>query len=128
MNPVGMSRDACLAALEHYLRDLEHLAVALSHLDEHGRDERAEELLGKLLFDVDVDVAVRAAADGRGRQSEIEAEVFEPAARQLQGRIQRLAASRASRQWLPAVNDLEGLIRDAIVVGSHRRTAAPLDA
>ena len=128
MNALGMSRDACLAALRHYLNQVEHLAEALGDPNPHDRRGHADELLETLQFEVSVDVALRADPDRHHQMGEIEKAVFEPALGKIQATVQRLGVSRASALWLPAVVELEAMIRDAVVMSAHRRPSALFNA
>jgi hypothetical protein len=116
VNPLGMTRDACAAALAHYLGQVGYLAETVAKMHQDDSRVHAEALLATLTFHVDADVALRSGPEGQSRLSEIETAIFEPAVRRMQRTIQETLPTRASAQWLPELMDLEHVIRAALVM------------
>lgn len=108
MTPLGLSTDACRAALERYRVKARALAAAAADRPSRGTETAgaAEALLDEFLFDLEVDVAARSTPEGRSRMSSIEKTVFEPAVRELRGLAARIARTDAM-QWLPALVGFE---------------------
>jgi len=114
-----MTQDSCLTALPYYLSQVGQLAETIVRVNRQSDDHFALEFLEKLQFQVDVDVASRTDPDERDQLSEIEATVFEPMLRKIQLKAQRSTSNQKSAEGQPAVIEIEGLIRDAIVVATH---------
>ena len=119
MNALGMTRDACHAALERYLGQVRQLIATVGHAKQQALGEHGDVLFESLRFEIEVDLTSRDGAAIHQRLSEIELTVFAPALRKIQAHAERLALSRASAQWLPELRMVEGVIRDALDLTVH---------
>jgi hypothetical protein len=99
---LGLSRGACVTALEQYLARFRELVAAAERDASSGGTGNADALLDRLLFQLEVDAQSRTGP-GRERMSSIELDVFAPVVEDLSARLSRLTARQPPKSWVPVL-------------------------
>lgn len=103
MTGLGLSRAACVTALEQYLARFRELASVAEVEGGSSGTGAADGMLDRLLFQLEVDAQSRAAGPGRERMSTVELDVFAPVVEDLSARLTRLTAYQPPRSWIPVL-------------------------
>ncbi len=103
MTVLGLTRAACVTALEQYLARFRELAAVAGDESGSGGTGAADAMLDRLLFQLEVDAQARSSAPGRERMSTIELAVFAPLVEDLSARLARLTSLQPPRTWVPVL-------------------------